>query len=131
MGKSLGLGSLAIEPKVTLINRHDRYIGLFDERGWSLSATESDIVTYKKIFEQFMLNAIKDDETSSFWDNPRMKELKAMLTWENGKMDSVQWLEETRPMEIELQVSSKDGTTNEYDKRYILPSPLDVLKKLN
>lgn len=131
MGKSLGLGSLAITPKVTLIDRHDRYKSLFDKQGWALSATESDITAYKRAFEECMLNTINEGEISSFWDLPRMKELKAMLTWKDRKMDSVRWLEETRPMEIELQVTSKEETINEYDNRHILPDPLEILKKLD
>lgn len=131
MGKALGLGSLAITPKVTLIDRRDRYKQLFDKLGWALSTTEPDITTYRKTFEECMLDTINGDEFSSFWDIPRMNLLRAMLTWKEGKMDSVRWLEGTRPMEIELQVSGKEGSINEYGKRHVLPDPLDVLKNLD
>ncbi len=93
MGKPLGLGSVKITPKLFISDRTNRYTSLFAE--WETPIAEADKSEYKKVFESYVLQALKDAQ-QTLWDNKRMKELKAMLDFENKPAD-----EETRYMELE------------------------------
>jgi len=117
LGKPYGLGSIAIQTDLVLVDRPKRYSKLFDVENWFLSEEKagSSIDTYKKKFERFILSSIGEDNLTSLWDNKRMKELRAMLSF-NG-CDSDAWLEKTKY----LQVGS-----DEYRNRNVLPKPSEV-----
>jgi CRISPR-associated protein (TIGR03986 family) len=86
MGKPLGLGSVTIQVENLFIsNRVTRYSSLESE--WLDSITTDKIVieNYVKIFEKFIkdkLNWNKYCNQASLWDHPRLKELKALLSFD-------------------------------------------------
>jgi len=117
LGKPYGLGSIAVHADLVLVDRPKRYSKLFDGENWFLSEEKGDssVDTYKKVFEEYVLSSIGKKELKSLWDHERMKELKAMLSF-NG-CDSDAWLEKTKY----LQVGS-----DEYKNRNVLPKPSEV-----
>ncbi len=119
MGKPLGLGTVKLTPKLYISNRQERYSRLFEENNWCLSEETSDVEPFKKAFEKYLLNILKEQEgitKKSLWDVDRMHQLKTMLDWENTKIPN--WLDKTRYMEIEPK--------NEFKNRLILPKPDQV-----
>lgn len=123
LGKPLGLGSVRIAPKLTIIDRDKRYKALFNTDGeWETGVRfEEDLKTYKDCFAQFMgkkLNASNITDHESYWQkNDRMKTLKTMLTFEHDMRGaSVDWIERTRYMGLE-----------EFKKRPVLPTPTEVI----
>lgn len=128
MGKPLGLGSVQIIPRLTIINRKDRYAKLFDTNGkWHLSEThEHEMRPFKDAFASYIgKNTNQNNVTGSetYWaNNERMQALKEMLTFEHDTIDD--WLDRTRYMEIQ---HSKNG--NEFKNRPVLPKPSEVVQK--
>lgn len=131
MGKSLGLGSLAIKTELRMVSRCERAKRLFDDKGWDTCERLADISTYLNDFERQMFKKLDggNNRYINMWEVPRLAMLKAMLTWKEGQMDSLKWLEETRPLEIEL--IRKGEKDNEYTDRLVLPNPAEVIKVLN
>lgn len=127
LGKPLGLGSIRVNPKLTLINRKVRYSEIFDDQGnWSTSGEFiKDIAAYKDAFVKHIAKATQQSfsDATSYWKDVRMKELKIMLTIEQEK-GKVTWENRTRYMEIERYVNGQK--VNEYKHRPILPSPSEV-----
>jgi hypothetical protein len=117
LGKPYGLGSIAIQTDLVLVDRPTRYSKLFDGENWYLSEEKDNdsIGNYKKKFERFVLTSIGEDNLASLWDNGRMKELRAMLSFSGCASDA--WLEKTKY----LQVGS-----DEYKNRNVLPKPGEV-----
>jgi len=142
MGKPLGLGSIEIKPKVFIVDREKRYKSLFKDDVWNLAEEDktSEINEFKKAFETYILRNISNDDKSnatSLWETPRLKQLKAMLSWNNTKIQD--WLEKTRYMMIEcphndpeydcICFDSKKEVCNEYRDRPVLPKPEKVINK--
>jgi hypothetical protein len=133
MGKPLGLGSVAITPTLVLHNRKERYATLFDDTGWYepvLDTTNNPnrMEDFTEKFERYILDRISSKDkggSGSLWDTPRLKELKTMLTFDQG-VDNNAWLEATRYMEIERM--TPQGKKNEYENRPVLPMPTEVIK---
>jgi len=119
LGKPYGLGSIAIQADLVLVDRPKRYSKLFDRENWFLSEekSKSSIDNYKKVFERYVLSNIGKKELSSLWDHERMKELKSMFLFSD--CSSKEWLEQTRY----LQIGNKN---NEYSDRKVLPKPSQV-----
>jgi CRISPR-associated protein (TIGR03986 family) len=79
MGKPLGLGSVKIRVENLFIsNRVTRYSSLESE--WLESVSNGDIKQFVKNFEDNMKSLLKFSG-SSLWDHPRLKELKALLSY--------------------------------------------------
>lgn len=150
MGKPLGLGSVKIRPTLTTIKRKERYQSLFDEKnGWALGKSiENEIDSLKMDFENWLLKKLKEENPQDFkhvtrvWDIPRLKELKAMLTYHDDRVtgkDKSKWSQATRYMEIEPKDENgnkkkdEDGKPlkNEYLKRPVLPKPSHVIENFN
>lgn len=129
MGKSLGLGSVRITPTLTLINRQARYAEVFDDNGsWHTGETsETDLTQYKDAFAKYIgakTNQFGVTDAACYWANdPRMKELKHMLTFDHD-LGGISWEDRTRYMEIEHPVYR-----NEYKNRPVLPKPSEVVQK--
>jgi CRISPR-associated protein (TIGR03986 family) len=129
MGKPLGLGSVRITPTLTLINRQARYAEMFDSTGnWFTGETsQTDLTPYKDAFAKYIgaqTNQFGIIDAASYWANdPRMKELKHMLTFENNP-GGISWEDRTRYMEIEHPLHR-----NEYKNRPVLPKPSEVVQK--
>ncbi len=113
MGKPLGLGSINIKPTLFISDRTARYSSLTAE--WE-DLRSTDLNPYKKTFEDYILRNINDNTKQGLWQTDRLKELKAMLDFQN-KPDN----EKTRYMEIERLVNGKK--TNEYKTRLVLKRP--------
>ena len=80
MGKPLGLGSVKIQVENLFIsNRVTRYSSLESE--WLESVSNGDIKQFVKKFEDNMKSLLKFSG-SSLWDHPRLKELKALLSFD-------------------------------------------------
>lgn len=129
MGKPLGMGAVAIQPRLFLSQRvatgkdeqPSRYERLFADEGWYEATNEADTAIYVSQFEQFMLkNGQLDSEDGSLASVERIKMLLAMLEWREG---TPEWLDKTRYMEIE----HGDERVNEYKERPVLPDPLAVI----
>jgi len=143
MGKPLGMGSIKVEPKLCLSDRHHKYTQLFNENKWELGESESvkeKYVDFINLFEEYILSSIaledypKDKnkgEIHHISELPRIEMLLAMLTWDN----SLYIEENTRYMEIQRDVTKfhigkpkhGDKTINEYKERPLLPTPLQII----
>ncbi|MBK8989902.1 MAG: TIGR03986 family CRISPR-associated RAMP protein [Chloroflexi bacterium] len=118
MGKPLGMGGVAIRPKLTLTKRLQRYHTLFTSTNWQEAAEATDPGLYIDKFEQFILERISG---SSFARQERIRMLLEMLVW---REDDSAWTDATRYMEIEYGPRK----LNEYKERPVLPDPLEVGK---
>jgi len=79
MGKPLGLGSVKIQVENLFIsNRVTRYSSLESE--WLETVSNGDIKQFVKNFEDNM-KSLLNFSGSSLWDHPRLKELKALLSY--------------------------------------------------
>ncbi|MEO6542214.1 MAG: TIGR03986 family CRISPR-associated RAMP protein, partial [Ferruginibacter sp.] len=120
MGKPLGLGSVEIQPTLTIIDRKKRYAQLFEGDSWyqpTISIKSKD--DFIKDIEDYMLGNIPDNEKSNattLWDVPRLKKLKTMLTFKHEGVKESDWLENTKYQELE-----------EFKKRPVLPYPHEVV----
>jgi CRISPR-associated protein (TIGR03986 family) len=155
MGKPLGMGAVAIEYKLVLNERYknepkQRYTQLFDGDDWVKSerpATLDEQKCFLTNFENYIVNNISIEdcpqdfpptgnrETIKFKDVPRIKMLLTMLRW-----DIFPPVTTTRYMEIERDsekdylcqpVKEGDKTVNEYKCRLVLPTPFQVMDKVN
>ncbi|MEE9374630.1 MAG: TIGR03986 family CRISPR-associated RAMP protein, partial [Saprospiraceae bacterium] len=122
-GKPLGLGSVEIKPTLTLIDRKQRYVNLFniDKNGWNNGLKDKhlgdNLNKYKNAFAEFMNGKadIECDDWEALWKNKRLEQLKIMLTSDHSKVDD--WLDKTRYQEL-----------SEFKKRPVLPSADEVIK---
>ncbi|HEY9803122.1 MAG TPA: TIGR03986 family CRISPR-associated RAMP protein [Leptolyngbyaceae cyanobacterium] len=119
MGKPLGMGAVKIESKLYISKRKARYSKLFNNNSWEIAENLDDNPDYQQMFENYILQHLK--QTGRFKDIPRIQMLLAMLNWQKVAAAS-----KTRYMEIKKQEDSLDGEPNEYKKRRVLPTPLDV-----
>lgn len=120
MGKPLGMGGIAIRPKLTLTDRPKRYDTLFTGDSWQESATTANPESFIKSFEQYILDKLSPDEHGArFSKLERIRMLLEMLAW---REDDPAWSEVTRYMEIEHGLRK----LNEYKERPVLPDPLHV-----
>jgi len=139
MGKPLGLGSIEIKSALSLIDRKESYTSLFKEDTWNLGIKSARKDDFKKAFETYILRNISNNDKSnatSLWETPRLKQLKAMLSWNNTKIQG--WLKETRYMMIEcphndpeygcICFDAKKVVCNEYRDRPVLPKPEKVVE---
>lgn len=98
MGKSIGMGSISIEPKLFLEDMAQHYNQLFaaGNAGWSKNCSEQDMHKSITIFEQYRSQHLgpkgKDDLHKT------LEELAAMLDTENK--GTSEWLKKTSMMQI-------------------------------
>ena len=128
MGKPLGLGSIEIKPELVLIDRKKRYESFSKDNTFTTGEERiSDLKKYKNIFEQEIINKLKEVDTnppSSLWEHPRIKELKVMLDW-NKKPEN----KYTEYMQIEKK-NPDNSKINEYRLRPILDKPSNYIKNI-
>jgi CRISPR-associated protein (TIGR03986 family) len=123
MGKPLGMGAVAITPKLHLSNRRERYSRLFDGEAWHKPSSLADGTPYLKAFERYVLKESRiAPDRNHLAEVERIQMLLALLEWREGDPD---WVEETRYMEIEYGPDK----VNEYKERPVLPDPLIVAGK--
>lgn len=134
MGKPLGMGAVAINYKLWVSDRTERYSSLFQDDDWATGdhlPTGDESEKYINAFEKYIVTQLKKqgESYSDFNTIPRIKMLLAMLSWPGPSP------EETRYMEIERDVNKphigqpKNGakTVNEYQTRPVLPTPLQIM----
>jgi len=116
MGKPLGLGSVAIEPWLVLIDRPARYRQLFDGDGWYTGEREElNRQQFREEFEQYVLECMERkarEDAQSLAEVPRIQMLLKMLEWPGPDHEL------TKYMVIE--------PNNEYKERPVLPDPLHI-----
>jgi CRISPR-associated protein (TIGR03986 family) len=122
MGKPLGMGAVAISPRLYLSNRRKRYQALFKGDTWEEAAELEDPQRYLEAFEKHVVSEL------GYQTNPtrlgsleRVRMLLALLRWP-GPAPSL-----TRYMEIEH--STNGDEVNEYAERPVLEDPLAIEKK--
>ena len=141
MGKPLGLGSIRIKPTLVISNRTGdsagnagRYEKLFDNKQWYLPIDEEVDKDFKAEFSRYIWAALPDEEKAGanyfndLWSIPHMRELWAMLQYDKEHMESSDWLEKTRYMEIEREGVPHEER-NEFRKQPILQSPSEILNE--
>lgn len=112
MAKPLGLGSIQITPKLTTIDRVQRYKSFT-----ALAETpHQSLDGFKTEFEKHLKE--KGIISGSAWDSPELKELKAMLSYERRPS-----ADKSRYMLI------KGAGGNEYQDRKILKKPSEYIRK--
>jgi len=113
MGKSLGLGSLKINPSLHLSNRLARYQSLSSEWGEIDANKDSSIIS--SLIKEFMdaVWSVVDSSNigTDLWNHPRMKQLAIMLDWNNKPDD-----EKTTYMDLA-----------DFKHRMVLPTPDKVI----
>lgn len=100
-GKPIGLGSLRLnKTSFTLIHRKKRYASILTDTGnWALAEEKKETTnTYIEKFESYMVQAI--NHKGKLWEQERMKELKAMLTYRDD-VDNEAWLKRTNYMSLD------------------------------
>jgi len=112
MGKSLGMGSVAIKSRLILSDRPARYQRLFDGNGWYTSESEeTDRQQFKEKFEQCVLghmNQEEEEKAQTLTQVPRIQMLLKLLEWPGPDTD-------TSYMKLE-----------EFGYRPVLPDPLQI-----
>ena len=93
---------------------------------------------YKKSFSEYVLLFIESEE-KDLWDIDRLSHLKSMLEYDETRIASIDWLYETRYMEIERKKddngvlytndNGKPKVFNEYKNRAVLATPNHILTK--
>lgn len=137
MGKPLGLGSVHFQSRELVVyDLVKRYSSLFSESDWKPEKQSKDMSEFKNAFVRYVNHFLKTSYNTieEYWNkDPRMKELKMMLTFKQDKYNDKEWLSKTSYMEIEKQVldiygrqileNGKPKKKNEYSDRQVLPKP--------
>lgn len=118
MGKPLGMGAVAIIPRLFLTQRGERYTQLFKDDDWNEAATETEPKPYLSAFERFVLKSLSSDK-NRLAEIERIQMLLALHQWRES---DPAWLEQTRYMEIQ----HGPDELNEYKERPVLPDALAV-----
>lgn len=114
-GKSLGLGSIEITPRLFLIDTEDSYHSAFDgEGGWNTAERETEMNAYIRVFERELDRLGKDVRVR--YDKAQ-KELAHLLRWDHTK--DPKWGEKIAQMTI-------GQGDKRFQERAILPTALDV-----
>jgi hypothetical protein len=135
MGKPLGMGAVKISnQKLWLSNRQKRYQSLFLENQWAeANRLDSETQNREKCvqdFESYILKYI-NPSVKQLRDLPRIKSLLTMLSWKGVSKNSGRYMEITRKQEPCIGQLKRNGKgTNEYSKRPVLPTPLQVIKNI-
>jgi len=114
-GKSLGLGSIEIIPRLFLTDTEDSYHSAFDgEGGWNTAERETEMNAYIQTFERELDRLGKD--VRARYDKAQ-KELVHLLRWDHTK--NPKWEEKIAQMTI-------GQGDKRFQERAILPTALDV-----
>lgn len=120
MGKPLGMGAVAITPRLVLNHRgQQRYGDLFEGDSWKTGEKKADPLGHVQAFERHVLSEIGATTTKALAEVERIRMLLTMLEWQEG---SEAWNGATRYMEIERG----EEKVNEYKERPVLPDPIAV-----
>lgn len=112
MGKPLGLGSVRINAKLSLIKREERYADLL-----ATGIDESKEDKYVQAFADHLKAGLNSNQ-SDIWNIDRLKELKRMLDYAHMPSPN-----STRYMSIKEGIARGNQDRNEYRIRPILKKP--------
>lgn len=129
MAKPLGLGSIKLRPRLTIVNPTERYTTLVDsDTNWDEAIMPKEVTEHYqekavKTFEKKVLSFLRQPDSMEFGQLERIQQLLEMLTWPGPQPPE----EKTRYMQIEQQ-DPRDPRKkrNEYRERPVLPDPLHV-----
>lgn len=152
MGKPLGMGAVMLDKCELWLNERylnepqQRYTRLFHDDSWVTGdrlATSDEYAHCIRKFEKYVIANIAEadlpadcsnrEDLKSLADVPRIQMLLAMLSWNFPPPD------DTRYMEIERDISkgyrgkpvkSGEDSKNEYIDRLVLPTPLQVMERV-
>lgn len=130
MGKPLGMGGVAITPKLFVTDREARYQTLFGGDLWEEAARPEDEQQYIEAMTRYLLQEQGlGARRQSITELERIQALLAMLEWREG---TPEWQAKTRYMEIERLTGRRNRkgepeTFNEYKERPVLPNPFGVI----
>ncbi len=119
-GKSIGMGSVAIEARLYRMREDERYSGLFTDRGWKDGIEEEKADAYLKAFEEYRDRAMSAEEKERYEEF--MKDLRLMLDWKNTARTG--WADKIKAMPL----TTKEDNAGSFKKRSILPAPREVLR---
>jgi len=120
-GKSLGLGSIEITSQLVLVDTADSYRRAFDEAGnWNTAEKTVETDTYIEAFEDTLKKHWKSNPAAQNFYEKSIEELRYMLDWNNTEIRG--WKEEIEQMSIQ-------DKRKPFQKRWILPTALEVGKK--
>jgi CRISPR-associated protein (TIGR03986 family) len=120
MAKPLGFGSFSIKVNaVRMIDRKQRYGSFFDSQGTLTTAATvappEFLDSLQNSFASWYLRE-PNKKLADFWRDPRMAELKAILTWEIPHPPA-EWLNMTRYLEFGRADDYNEGRNyNEYNE---------------
>jgi CRISPR-associated protein (TIGR03986 family) len=125
MGKSLGMGAVAITPRLLVTDRTARYETLFAAESWQEAAQPADAQPYLEALNHYLLQEQGlGARLQNLTELERIQMLLTMLEWRES---TAEWLAQTRYMEIEHGLKK----VNEYKERPVLPDPPGVISRLN
>lgn len=121
MGKPLGMGAVAIAPRLCLTSRSARYTTLFSGGQWETGWYTGDPQPFLDRLTRYLLQEQGlGARKTSLLELERIQMLLTMLEWREGTPD---WLAKTRYMEVEHGTKK----VNEYKERPVLPDPFGVV----
>ncbi len=125
------MGAVSVTRALKVSQRTQRYKRLFESDRWA-QPTDDEVVNYVQEFEDYM-TAQLGVVNNSFKQQERVRMLLAMLAWSEGL--SSEEKDRRRYMEIERsdqedhvinRADARRGKVNEYSRRPVLPTPLDI-----
>ncbi len=117
-GKSLGLGSVRITPKLHL-DTDDTYKKLFDRKGWADASRVEDGTAYISAFDAYAAEHLGDAKASY---DQSLQELCCLLDWNNTK--DPDWNDRIAAMSGDMK---NDTVDERYLKRALLQTPEEVV----
>jgi CRISPR-associated protein (TIGR03986 family) len=123
MGKPLGMGAVAIRPKLFLEQPEKRYSTLLEDGSWTTGVKEDQGAADAAVRK--FIAGMDQNLGEKFVSSQRIQALLTMLLWPGPDYES------SRYMEIEYpDPQARKGKRNEYKERPVLPTPHGVwLKK--
>lgn len=115
-GKSIGLGSVRITAKLSLVEMEDSYRTMFDDKGdWYRAEREADMASYIAAFDREMKERLSKPVYER-WAKAQ-EELIHLLDWKNTEIAG--WEKKTAQMSLE-------DPAKPFSKRWILPTAREV-----
>lgn len=124
LGKPIGLGSIRIDPVLTLSNRTERYSTLFDQKGWNKADRRGvSPDDFKDAFATYMGIGLRKEAVKTapdFWKLARLKDLASMLTFDDAKSTDA-WVKRTAYGDLQNEKKV-------FTERHVLPSPNEFIQ---
>lgn len=126
LGKSLGMGSVRIQAKLSL-DSGGRYTALFDKDTWKTSEDVADTTPFLKAFVDYVSSYFGKDKKIYQEYQKSLDTLAIMLDWNHTKLSN--WNDRVATMcEGVNQGSISGGVDERFKLRCILPTAEEVVK---